>query len=125
MCLTFVWGPTAWPLPSHLLAWPVVSPPVPFNRPPITGRELNFLREALRNVREHAKASEVSVVVTPQRAIVRDNGRGFDATERGRRRDEGHVGLTLLQDLVMQSGGFLTVMSQPGAGTTVELELPR
>src|SRR4051794_9237291 len=80
------------------------------------------VREALRNVREHAKASKVGVTVTPQRAIVRDDGRGFDAGERARRREEGHVGLSLLQDLVMQSGGTLSIESAPGQGTTVTLE---
>jgi two-component system NarL family sensor kinase len=81
-------------------------------------------REALRNVREHAKASRVGVTVTPERLVVRDDGRGFDAGERARRREEGHVGLSLQEDLVKQSGGTLTVRSQPGEGTTVELQLP-
>jgi signal transduction histidine kinase len=82
------------------------------------------VREALRNVREHAKANKVSVSVTPREVVVRDDGRGFDAAERARRREEGHVGLSLLQDLVMQSGGTLKIESAPGEGTTVTLELP-
>ena len=32
--------------------------------------------------------------------------------------------MTLLQDLVRQSGGELSVRSTPGEGTTVELEVP-
>ena len=36
---------------------------------------------------------------------------------------EGHVGLSLLEDLVVQSGGRLTVDSEPGRGTTVTLEM--
>ena len=86
-------------------------------------------REALRNVRAHAKADSVRIDVThPEpgatRLVVRDDGRGFDPTERARRADEGHVGLSLLEELVRQSGGTLTVRSQPGEGTTVELEVP-
>jgi two-component system, NarL family, sensor kinase len=81
------------------------------------------VREALRNVREHAKAGRVSVTVTPRHAVVRDDGRGFDAAERARRREEGHVGLSLLEDLAMQSGGTLKIESAPGQGTTVTLEL--
>jgi two-component system NarL family sensor kinase len=80
-------------------------------------------REALRNVRDHSGARRVEVDVTPRKLVVTDDGRGFDAAERARRREEGHVGLSLLEDLVAQSGGRLTVDSAPGAGTTVTLEL--
>ena len=62
-------------------------------------------REALRNVRDHADARRVTVAVTPRQLAVTDDGRGFDAGERARRREEGHVGLSLLEDLVAQSGG--------------------
>jgi signal transduction histidine kinase len=58
------------------------------------------------------------------RLSVADDGRGFDAGRRARRADDGHVGLTLLQGLVAEAGGTLTVASKPGAGTTVELEVP-
>jgi signal transduction histidine kinase len=80
-------------------------------------------REALRNVRDHSGASRVSVVVTRDRLVVEDDGRGFDAAQRARRREEGHVGLSLLEDLVVQSGGRLNVDSEPGRGTRVELTL--
>jgi signal transduction histidine kinase len=79
-------------------------------------------REALRNVQAHAQASRVRVVATPGRLMVSDDGRGFAPEERARRRDEGHVGLDLLTDLVEHEGGRLIVQSEPGKGTTVELE---
>jgi signal transduction histidine kinase len=82
------------------------------------------VREALRNVLEHAGARHVIVSVTPQGATIRDDGRGFDAAQRQRRRDEGHVGLALLHDLVTEAGGTLAVRSAPGLGTTVTLEFP-
>ena len=53
-----------------------------------------------------------------------DDGRGFDAAQRADRAQEGHVGLTLLEDLVGQRGGTLVVRSSPGEGTTVEMEVP-
>src|SRR4051812_25993140 len=86
-------------------------------------------REALRNVKAHADASSVRLEVTRNgsgatRLVVADDGRGFDAGERARRGEAGHVGLTLLQELVDQSGGRLSVRSAPGEGTTVELEVP-
>jgi signal transduction histidine kinase len=86
-------------------------------------------REALRNVEAHAAARSVRVDLTcgeggTVRLSVADDGRGFDAGRRARRADDGHVGLTLLQGLVAEAGGTLTVASKPGAGTTVELEVP-
>jgi signal transduction histidine kinase len=86
-------------------------------------------REALRNVEAHAAARSVRVGLTcgeggTVRLSVADDGRGFDAGRRARRADDGHVGLTLLQGLVAEAGGTLTVASKPGAGTTVELEVP-
>jgi signal transduction histidine kinase len=86
-------------------------------------------REALRNVREHAAATSVVVAVTQTPAgdthlSVADDGRGFAAPERERREAEGHLGLRLLGDLASRAGGRLTVDSEPGRGTTIELEVP-
>jgi signal transduction histidine kinase len=85
-------------------------------------------REALRNVAEHAEATTVSVEVTRGAGAVTltvaDNGRGFDGARRAQRAGGGHVGLTLLEDLVTEAGGTLDVRSAPGTGTTVVLEVP-
>jgi two-component system, NarL family, sensor kinase len=86
-------------------------------------------REALRNAREHGGARAVSVALTcaapgVARLVVRDDGRGFAAEARERAEAAGHVGLRLLEGLAAQAGGALTVTSEPGAGTTVMLEVP-
>lgn len=82
-------------------------------------------REALRNVAEHADATSVDVTLAAGRLEVRDDGRGFDAAERARRRGEGHVGLSLLEGLVRQAGGRLTVTSAPGRGSSMVMEVRR
>jgi signal transduction histidine kinase len=86
-------------------------------------------REAIRNVQAHAEASTIHVTVTrPRRGSTRlavtDDGRGFAPADRVRAGADGHLGLTLLEGLVEQAGGSLTIRSRPGAGTTVVLELP-
>ncbi len=86
-------------------------------------------REAISNVRSHAGAASVRVDVTrpatgTARLVVADDGRGFGEQDRERRREEGHVGLTLLEGLVQDAGGTLEVRSSPGHGTTVEFEVP-
>jgi signal transduction histidine kinase len=85
-------------------------------------------REAVRNAQAHGKPSSVRLEVTrppgSTRLVVTDDGRGFAPSDRERRAEAGHVGLRLLEGLVEQAGGRLTVRSEPGAGTTVELEVP-
>jgi signal transduction histidine kinase len=84
--------------------------------------------EAVRNVERHADANRVAVAVAERddhvRLVVVDDGVGFGPDDRERRREEGHVGLSLLEELAVRSGGRLAVRSAPGHGTTFELELP-
>ena len=84
--------------------------------------------EALRNVERHADANRVAVAVEERvegvRLVVTDDGVGFGPGDRERRREEGHVGLSLLEELAERAGGRLAVRSAPGDGTTFELELP-
>jgi len=86
-------------------------------------------REAIRNVQAHAQASAIHVAVTRPapgtlRLAVSDDGTGFEPADRDRAGGEGHLGLTLLDALVEQSGGLLTIRSTPGAGTIVILDWP-
>jgi signal transduction histidine kinase len=85
--------------------------------------------EAIRNVRSHAAAKRVRLAVarpTPEtvRLLVEDDGRGFGPEVRDRRAADGHLGLSLLEDLVEQAGGSLAIQSSPGRGTRVEMEAP-
>ena len=84
--------------------------------------------EAIRNVQRHAEPTTVEVAVSRfdgrARLEVSDDGAGFAEGERERQRAEGHVGLTLLEELVVRRGGRLDVRSSPGAGTSFELEVP-
>ena len=85
-------------------------------------------QEALRNARAHGEASTVDVTVqAPGRAAVLcvvDNGRGFCPEEADQSRESDHFGLRLMHDLADHAGGTLTVLSSPGHGTLVRLEVP-
>jgi len=85
-------------------------------------------QEAIRNVVNHSQATKV---VTTLRLVdgtltlqVADNGRGFSSDDRSRRREEGHVGLHLLNNAVEASSGSLSLQSEPGHGTSLMLTLP-
>jgi signal transduction histidine kinase len=85
-------------------------------------------QEALRNARTHGQATMVDVTVDAvQRTAVLcvvDNGRGFCPEEANQSRESDHFGLRLMRDLADHAGGTLTVLSSPGHGTLVRLEVP-
>jgi signal transduction histidine kinase len=85
-------------------------------------------QEAIRNAGAHAAACNVDILVTRTGDTVRlrvaDDGRGFDGDDVRARRADGHLGLAMLRDLAEAAGGTLTVTSEPGSGTAVELEVP-
>jgi signal transduction histidine kinase len=85
-------------------------------------------QEAVRNVASHAEAGRLSLSLVREngraRLVVMDDGRGFSADQLEHRREEGHVGLSLLTGLVADAGGRLVVSSTPGKGTRVEAEVP-
>jgi PAS domain S-box-containing protein len=89
------------------------------------------IQEALTNVRKHARASTVRVVLDhPGRAVrlqVTDDGRGFEPDEATRSNGPGErVGLSGMRERLSLLGGRFEAHSEPGSGTTVsaEVELP-
>jgi signal transduction histidine kinase len=99
-------------------------------RPPSQANRNLFYRvgrEALANVRNHARASRVEVSLEDDgdgfSLEVRDDGQGFDA-ERGLRVRPGHLGLAAMRERVEIAGGRLSLESQPGVGTDLRVWLP-
>lgn len=86
---------------------------------------LQIAREALSNVRKHARATQVTILVRTQdgdvQLIVEDNGVGFDATANGH--PSGH-GLRNIAERVHQLDGLLDVHSTPNGGTRIAVTLP-
>ncbi|MFI5526489.1 GAF domain-containing sensor histidine kinase [Streptomyces platensis] len=87
---------------------------------------LRVAQEALHNALRHsgAKTVEVSLTRDGQGALLRiaDDGCGFDP--RAVRRAGRHLGLVSMHDRAGGVGGKLTVESEPGKGTAVEMEVP-
>ena len=84
--------------------------------------------EALRNAFRHAHAGRVEVEIRYDsdefRLRVRDNGKGIDKAVLAAQGIEGHYGLRGMPERAALIGGTLTVWSEAGAGTEVELRLP-
>lgn len=85
------------------------------------------IQMALGNVRDHAQATQVRVMVDMGdnlvRAAVEDNGKGFDA-EAAMSDEPGHLGLKMAERRVMQLGGEFELESQAGEGTRVSFTIP-
>jgi two-component system nitrate/nitrite sensor histidine kinase NarX len=92
--------------------------------PDVQVQVLHVVQEALSNVRKHADARHVTVVVEagPSWSVtVQDDGSGFDA---GAGTGEMHVGLRIMRERAARIGASVDVQSTPGEGTRVRLALP-
>jgi PAS domain S-box-containing protein len=88
-------------------------------------------QEALTNVRKHARAAAVHVLLDRSgkavRLMVRDEGRGFRPDEATRSNGPGErVGLSGMRERLSLLGGRFELQCEPGSGTTVtaEVEVP-
>lgn len=85
---------------------------------------LRIVAEALTNARRHARPSVVVVSLAQEcgtaRLAVADDGVGFAPTDP----TPGHYGLVGMTERAAEAGCQLTIRSQPGRGTTVEVHWP-
>jgi signal transduction histidine kinase len=85
------------------------------------------VREAVINVRKHARARNVAIRIGERRGElygkVVDDGRGFRTDRRPSRRSM-RIGLDTARERLRAAGGDLEVTSSPGRGTTIEFHLP-
>ena len=83
-----------------------------------------IVQEALTNCGRHAEAKHVDVTlhggVDGIFLKVRDDGKGFDAKHPAKR----GLGLVGIEERVRELGGSANILSQPGKGTLLEVEIP-
>ncbi len=88
-----------------------------------------IVQEGLNNVAAHAQASRADVTVafseTDAAVTIADNGAGFVIPDRpGELAEAGHYGLLGMRERAELADGWLSIESQPGHGTTIEIHLP-
>ena len=92
--------------------------------PPMEHALYRIAQESLNNVLKHAHAHHVTVSLRLERSRVileiADDGAGFDPATAG---DGGGMGLRGIAERVAQLGGQVAVLSAPGAGTRVRVEV--
>jgi signal transduction histidine kinase len=87
------------------------------------------VQEALTNIAQHAAASLAWVRLDTRSGdrmylTIRDNGQGFDLATLATAGRSGHVGLKQMRERIEKAGGELSVISQPGQGTQIQVWLP-
>ena len=92
-------------------------------RPAATAACAHVLREALLNVLQHADANQVSIKAACRQGRIRlevsDDGNGFDPTH-----PSALLYRTRLQERIRAADGILELVSAPGEGTRLTVELP-
>jgi two-component system NarL family sensor kinase len=104
--------------------------PLPETPPDVTAAIYRTAKEALANVAHHAQAKRTWITLeetalhgTPAvRLEVADDGVGFPASTD--KRAEGHLGLALLRDRVVDLGGTVTLGDRHGGGALLTAVLP-
>jgi signal transduction histidine kinase len=101
---------------------------------PTAATAYRIAQEAIRNARQHARASTITVQVGRDGTVavgrdeselvmrVVDDGRGFDPYAIGDR--PGHLGLRGMHERAAAVGGTVTIVAATGHGTTVECRMP-
>ena len=93
-----------------------------------TNQEMQALRivqESLANIRKHAKAHTVRVLLRCRGGgkyliLVEDDGIGFEGMAPKGNPGE-HIGLSIMEERARRIGGEFSIESEPGEGTRVEL----
>ncbi len=89
-----------------------------------------IIQEALNNVRRHAEATEVTISVKclskHLKLIVKDNGKGFDIPKPiSRFTIEGKLGIAGMRERAKYLGGNISITSQKGKYTILEVTCPK
>jgi two-component system, NarL family, sensor histidine kinase DegS len=89
-------------------------------------RELYFtLREGVINAIRHSRASELLLRISQEgnvcKAILADNGSGFDLSET---EGSSHYGLRIMRERIQKLGGQFVIDTTPGSGTQIVIDLP-
>ena len=83
-------------------------------------------QEALNNVRKHARASHVGIILREVEGaievLIQDDGVGFEVPTEI---TPGHIGLVAMRERIQLAGGRFAITSEVGKGTTVQFWVPQ
>ena len=88
---------------------------------------LHIIQESLTNIRKHSNANNVRILMRctkekPFHVLIEDDGMGIGQDFSDAKPGE-HVGLTIMKERAQRIGAKLSIESDPGEGTRIELDL--
>lgn len=88
---------------------------------------LHIIQEALANIRKHSHANYVRILMSGDELLgfhllIEDDGMGIGSDVNNAMPGE-HVGLTIMRERAQRIGAELSIESDPGEGTRIELRL--
>src|SRR5271166_4594619 len=96
--------------------------------PTFAGEVYRIAIEALRNSFQHAEARQIKAEIHYEenefRVLVRDDGKGIDSKSLAAEGRKGHYGLHGMRERAKLVGSNLSVRSELGSGTEIELSTP-
>lgn len=108
----------------------VFSPPqeeIPALPAAVEDQLLHIIQEALVNIRKHAEARRVEVLISlnpgEMNLIISDDGRGFDP-QLAPCAEKEHFGLSIMRERAEQIGGQLDIRAAVGHGTRIFIYIP-
>jgi two-component system, NarL family, sensor kinase len=103
-------------------------PPFPALPARVEAGLYRIAQEALANARKHAEAGSIAMTLTANnhwaRLIIQDDGQGFEPETLAQVTGHDHFGLTGMGERVKLLGGTLHILSEPGAGTRIDVSIP-
>ncbi len=89
---------------------------------------LHIIQESLTNARKHSQAKNVRVLIRQTNndhyhVLVEDDGVGIDSQATSGQPGE-HVGLSIMEERARRINGILSIDSEAGEGTRIELDFP-
>ena len=95
---------------------------------PVETALYRIVQEALNNATRHAQASRTTVRLEQNghmiRCLISDDGIGFDVPAALNRKGDKGLGLIGIRERLNAIGGAYRIISAPGQGTTLQVEIP-
>ncbi len=96
--------------------------------PRVENAIFRIAQEAITNIAKHAQASKLTVKLktteTSFQLVIIDDGVGFDTTKSSELNDEKGWGLLTMAERTEAVGGQCSIVSTPGSGTMVIVDVP-
>jgi len=89
-----------------------------------------IFQEGLTNISKHAKAARIEIMLTYSHPrvifVIRDDGVGYPQQRKGSAPGENlrGIGLLSMRERVTSFGGSIDILSTPGRGTTIRVDIP-